>query len=542
MYSAGCNIIAANVEQDTQKNVASCSRGITAMAIASDRRLYAVAEKAKPGATGAAGRPSVTVYEVHTWKKRRGLTAAESCLSQEFVSLCFSYDSRYLAAQSGGPDWMLHYYSWEKGKTLATLKLVPNATDEPADVTDLTINPIDETEMCIIMRKTANVYRYKEGALTGEPLYGIHGHSITCGAWLPPPASRLALGTESGQILIVDRGVIMQTITDLPPISAILGLTPGFAVAAKGGALRVFDKFNADREGKDVYKLTRQLTVPEESDVRSLTGNAAEGVLVIETVYSQMFRFILTEQRGLKSELPKFVPLTEPFHFGSITSMDVCVRRTIVATCAEDSSIRVWDYEQKECLFAKFCNEEPLSVALHPSGQHMLVGFSDKLRMMNVLVDDLHPFREFGLRGCRECKFSSGGQFFAAAHGNMIHIFSTWTCDNIASLKGHNGRVRSLNWTPDDAYLVSAGADGAVYAWNMIDFKRENEYILKNTSYSSAIISSDGKTMWVVGNDKKIKEINESSVVMDVETDEVLTQLAMSRSGRMLFAGKFNAR
>jgi hypothetical protein len=32
--------------------------------------------------------------------------------------------------------------------------------------------------------------------------------------------------------------------------------------------------------------------------------------------------------------------------------------------------------------------EEPLSVALHPSGLSALVGFSDKLRLLTILMDD----------------------------------------------------------------------------------------------------------------------------------------------------------
>jgi len=46
--------------------------------------------------------------------------------------------------------------------------------------------------------------------------------------------------------------------------------------------------------------------------------------------------------------------------------------------------------------------EEAYSVALHPSGLYVVVGFSDKLRLMNLLIDDIRTFREFPVRGCRE--------------------------------------------------------------------------------------------------------------------------------------------
>ena len=45
--------------------------------------------------------------------------------------------------------------------------------------------------------------------------------------------------------------------------------------------------------------------------------------------------------------------------------------------------------------------------------------------------------------------------------------------------RGHNGKVRSLAWLPDDTKLVSAGVDGAVYEWRLKDFKRTKENVLK---------------------------------------------------------------
>jgi len=48
--------------------------------------------------------------------------------------------------------------------------------------------------------------------------------------------------------------------------------------------------------------------------------------------------------------------------------------------------------------------EEAYSIALHPSGLYVVVGFTDKLRLMNLLIDDIRTFREFPVRGCREVK------------------------------------------------------------------------------------------------------------------------------------------
>ena len=121
--------------------------------------------------------------------------------------------------------------------------------------------------------------------------------------------------------------------------------------------------------------------------------------------------------------------LSSSFHQGDITGMDVCIRKPIIATCSLDKSIRVWNYENKlaniviyaitvlyrlkfHCLFVVFplssldlykeFQEEAYSVAVHPSGLFILVGFSEKLRLMNLLIDDIRFFKEFVIRGCRE--------------------------------------------------------------------------------------------------------------------------------------------
>jgi hypothetical protein len=52
-------------------------------------------------------------------------------------------------------------------------------------------------------------------------------------------------------------------------------------------------------------------------------------------------------------------------------------------------------------LYKEF-QEEAYSVAIHPSGLFILVGFSEKLRLMNLLIDDIRPFKEFVIRGCKE--------------------------------------------------------------------------------------------------------------------------------------------
>lgn len=48
--------------------------------------------------------------------------------------------------------------------------------------------------------------------------------------------------------------------------------------------------------------------------------------------------------------------------------------------------------------------EEAYTVSLHPTGLFCLVGFSDKLRFISLLYEDMHVFKEFAVRKCREVR------------------------------------------------------------------------------------------------------------------------------------------
>ena len=113
-----------------------------------------------------------------------------------------------------------------------------------------------------------------------------------------------------------------------------------------------------------------------------------------------------------------------------------------------------------------------------------------------------------------QCSFSNGGHLFAAVQGNIIQLYSTTTFENVANLKGHNGKVRSVVWSSDDSKIVSCGMDGAVYEWDAYTGKRVGESVLKSCSYTSVAITPDGKTTFAVGSDKTLKEVADSQVCL----------------------------
>jgi hypothetical protein len=55
----------------------------------------------------------------------------------------------------------------------------------------------------------------------------------------------------------------------------------------------------------------------------------------------------------------------------AISGMDVCVRKPLLVTTGADKTLRVWNYASKVCEQVRHFADEPLSVSLHPSGNHV---------------------------------------------------------------------------------------------------------------------------------------------------------------------------
>ena len=55
-------------------------------------------------------------------------------------------------------------------------------------------------------------------------------------------------------------------------------------------------------------------------------------------------------------------------------------------------------------------------------------------------------------------------------------------------------QVRSLWWSPDDATLITAGVDGAVYEWRVQEGRRARDFVQKGWSYT-AVVSRGAEMM-----------------------------------------------
>ncbi|PFH36656.1 WD domain, G-beta repeat-containing protein [Besnoitia besnoiti] len=539
-YPAGHHVVLYSTETRTQKFLLGSdeSTGCTCLAMSMNRRFLAVGEKCPQ-------RALVTIHDLLTNKRKKSLAFVE-CASTSFVSLAFSSDTKLLLALGGPPDWCLVYWAWEKPKVLASYKInIPSKVRH----CECSFNPVDANVVCMIGDGVSRLMKLQDGSFrpVQNHLLKREGQGYTCHAWLMD--GNIIAGTEAGELLLFDNGGDFRASLTCAPgskgsVLCIIPTSKGFICGGEDATLHLYE--NA---GDEQYKAAMELKVEHQNAgarVTSITLAPHEDSLCVCLSNSQIFQISTKCSRKIGAEENQGLTyLHTPFHIGPILGLDVCELKPLIVTCGEDKSIRVWNFLENSVELCKFYSEEVYSVAFHPSGFHILAGFSDKLRLMNLLLDELRTMKEFLIKGCRECRFSNGGHLFAAVHSNLIQVYETYTCRSVATLRGHNSKVRALCWSPDDTILASTGMDGAVYEYYITkDGARISDWVHKGISFSSVVAYRGEEalnTLLVVGSDSSLKEVSNSQLVNTYDAGSTLSALALPRKRRALFAGTADA-
>ncbi|NXJ02798.1 CFA57 protein, partial [Psophia crepitans] len=548
------------------------SRGVQALAVSPNRQYLAISET-------VAGQPVLTVLELSSVSTRRRRTLATAELpAREAVSLAFSPDCRYLAAATAPPEGHLTYWLWEKQQLMAAVRL-----ESPGSgVCQVSFSPQDNAQVCITGNGFFKLFKYSEGTLKQMNLQKGEPQNYLCHAWLSK--EEVICGTDTGKLTLFETGELhWETSVEYkkPPreleeyvtakehesssdvscglayedhgsqqdsltqISAVAAYSKGFACSSSPGVVLLFEK----TKEKEVYKESQEIWLPQDlfssepeqsgrQDIICICFSPSEETMVVNTSKNQLYMFTMLTTDHMKEKTAYFAYLNFPLHSASITGLDVCIWKPILATCSLDRSVRIWNYKTNTLELCKEYREEAYAVSLHPTGLFCLVGFSDKLRFISLLYEDMHVFKEFAVRKCRECSFSNRGHLFAAVNGNVIQIYSSITFESINNLKGHSGKIHAVKWSADDSKFVSCDTHGAVYEWNLLTGKRESECVLKSCIYSSIALSSDAKIIFAVGSDQTLKEISESSIQHETPAFGVVyTAVAVSHSGHMVFVG-----
>jgi cilia- and flagella-associated protein 57 len=523
------------------------------------RRLVAVAESCLDG-------PTVFVYHTRRLYRQKTLSTPE-VESQVFVSVAFSPDEALLLTLGGAPDWKLVCWHLDSGKPMAVHQVTTNPDLQIFGCSFCPTNPsriavwgdsvlkflsLDDDQRLNILPHSSR--------FTERPAQTYLAH-----CWLQDEWS--VVSTASSDLLLFRREVFQGVLASSPSASAesdadaapaevMCPTENGFLTGGAHGLVRLY---TASDEDDVFFERSRRFLVRDAAEhnarILSMAINPSGDKLAVVTAGADLLSLDLA--RAMKKEETRFErvgagshgPMRDkdsgwgpgdPSGACAVMGLDVCSRKPLIATAGLDGCLRLWNYIEKTQELTEAFSESIFSVALHPSGQHLLLGFSDSLKFCNLLLDEVRVVKDISIKSCRECSFANGGHLFAAANGYLIQIYDVFTCQLLVTLRGHSGAIRSIRWSQDDESLTSAGADGAVYCWNWRSGKRVREFVNKLAKYTCADSLPDGTKAFAVGTASPLlEEIDFVGGVASkaVAHDVVQGQLALSSTGKMLFSG-----
>ena len=230
-----------------------------------------------------------------------------------------------------------------------------------------------------------------------------------------------------------------------------------------------------------------------------------------------------SNEKQTPDEKFNFEDLIQPFHTQRITDFDICLRKPLIATCSYDKSVKIWNYLDYTLENSKEFDQTAQAISFHPSGFHVAVAFTDRVRMLNILYsekkNDLRTAKDISQRGCQELAYSNGGHYLAIATGSIIQLYAVYSgeCLQEFTMRGHTNGIRKIVWYQDDLGLFSSATDGLVLAWNLEDVvanngKKPEEVLPLTTSYVTSldfVVNEKGeKTVFTNSVDSNIYEIN----------------------------------
>ncbi|RQM17951.1 hypothetical protein B5M09_007464, partial [Aphanomyces astaci] len=451
VYPCGHCMVIHSIETKEQQFLhgmeSGTSGGFTAMAVSANRkyghesliigatsscllqqtsRYLAMAEKGDAGV--------VNMYDLTTFRRKKPLVYSDLG-SESYVSLAFSGDGKYLVGQGGAPEWNLMLWSWEKAKVVTTFKA---AAQYGSSIGQVDFCPTDSNSLCVSGNGTIKFFKVTDGQLRQQvnSLKREPGNFL-CHTWLSD--DRVIAATITGELWLFEsmefRTVLSSSPTDGQYCSSLLAYSKGFVCGGSGGVVRIYEKSDDSREH---FKRTKVFSIDGNPQcIQHLAISPSEDTLICSLENNQLYMLTLSSTDILKEDAMNFELVSTAFHRPG------------------QNGAHITGYE------------EALAVALHPSGLHVVVAFTDKLRMLNILMDDIRPYREFGVKACREVRFSHGGQYFAVANNNTIQVYGTYSGELMAVLRGHTNQVNSLLWKADDRKLMSCGSDGSIFQWDL---------------------------------------------------------------------------
>jgi len=342
------------------------------------------------------------------WSLPTGEKLSEWQAPDAVQALALSPDGATLA--SGGKDGRISLWSVADGKTLRILK---GHTDAIAQLNGLAFSPDGSRLASASYDKTARIWDSQKG----ETLLTLKGHSENVDAVaFSPDGKRLATASDDKQVMLWDAA------------------TGNLLRALRGHSNMVFGvAFSTD--GRRIVSVSRDRTLCLRDADSGITMRVYQG------------------------------------HEGGLLSMTV--RGDRIYTAANDGTVRRWQLTAPELWET---GGSPQATAISPDGTKVALGMRDgTLRLYalpggNLLAEQARAHEKLSIN---RIAFNRDGSLIATAgmdnNAKLWRVAADGGLTLLHTLEGHTNAVYAVAFSPDDRRLATAGYDGKIGLFDVVN-------------------------------------------------------------------------
>src|SRR5262245_36016539 len=156
-------------------------------------------------------------------------------------------------------------------------------------------------------------------------------------------------------------------------------------------------------------------------------------------------------------------------HRGPVRAVACAPDGSRFASASLDGTVRLWDAAGRVLIAALQANAQVYGVAFSPDGSQIVAGAGDgSLCVWSAEGQRQMPRRRF--RGAQDSissvAWSANGEVACGGLDGTIRLWDVRAGSELLALRGHEGEVWSVAFSPDGSRLVSGGADGTVRLWD----------------------------------------------------------------------------
>jgi WD40 repeat protein len=442
---------------------------------------------------------------------------------EEFTCLCFSNDSKLLVASGFASENIAVVWDWYRDKVIAKCNFA-------IKISRITFNPKDSYLICTTGEGLWKNWKIDEKTFKPQPPFqGMdRNKNYVDHAWMDED---LVVSVARSGEAFVARSTDFLSVIDSPfgkhhdksenKLSTLICNNHYIFFGSSEGTIAVWMKalYNNLNAGEVAsFEFIRTWSTGRACPITSLALSQNDEVLGFSLNNNDIGVCDVSRVKSEEVEV-KVEIFCNGFHKGPITAMDVAIQRPLLVTCCQsDCSIKIWNYTnfrfetglklRPEKDSGEMISRCLLSVAFHPSGYFISVGFEDKVKIMHVLYETLIFFKDVNIKYSTCMKFSNGGHLLAASSFKTIYIYTAFTLEQVYAHKVSNSNIIDLSWSSNDLKLVILSADGTISFFE--NGSSEPDNINRNIDLKS-IIFAEGDTAVTCGVDSTVSVLLEQS-------------------------------